>query len=242
MLGIPDQAEARADFTPTPPVPDQPVPERLADLTRHVDYIRLIRCRRHAARHGPHFPMPDDLVDNYVVASPDVGAQQLSVYHHGVEVTTFPYPLTERCPVTSTKPAKTWSGHHLQELPGKRCAVIYQLAWPSASPRHVKRSRPLWGWKAVSRRLDQVQLTEAKAALAGEDFDTQKEGEDYVILKRSGSKRAVTGRKAPLDVRLVAQPGGGVDMHVAYDKFALFDTGDLRREADRLQGTITRKP
>jgi hypothetical protein len=52
----PDQAEARADFTPTPPVPDQPVPERLADLTRHVEHIRLIRCRRHAARHGPPLP------------------------------------------------------------------------------------------------------------------------------------------------------------------------------------------
>jgi hypothetical protein len=40
------------------------------------------------------------------VASLDLAAQQLSVYHHGVEVTTFPYPLTERCPVTSTKPRK----------------------------------------------------------------------------------------------------------------------------------------
>lgn len=98
----------------------------------------------------------------------------------------------------------------------------------------------MWGWKAVTRRVEQVQLVEATQALAREGFDTYRHGDDYALLKRRGKKRAGTGRQAPLDVKLFKDPvEESVEMHVAYDKFALFDTGDLRREADRLQGVLS---
>lgn len=89
----PDQAEARADVTPTRPDPDQAVPPRLAELTGRVEFIRLIRSDATLRVMSHNFPMPDELVYDYVVASLDTAAQQLTVYHHGVEVTTFPYPL-----------------------------------------------------------------------------------------------------------------------------------------------------
>jgi hypothetical protein len=89
----PEQAEARAGFTPTWPNPDRAVPRRLAELAGHVEFIRLIRSDAILRIMSHDFRMPDELVYNYATASLDTAAQQLSVYHHGVAVTTFPYPL-----------------------------------------------------------------------------------------------------------------------------------------------------
>lgn len=101
----------------------------------------------------------------------------------------------------------------------------------------------MWGWKAVTRHVEQVQLVEATQALAREGFDTYRHGDDYALLKRRGKRRAGTGRQAPLDVKLFKDPAQqSLEMHIAYDKFALFDTGDLRREADRLQGVLSPGP
>lgn len=97
----------------------------------------------------------------------------------------------------------------------------------------------MWAWKTVTRRVSEVPLIAATEALAREGFDTHKHGEDYAILKRRGKRRAGTGGKAPLDVKLFKEPTEeSLEMHVAYDKFAVFDTGDLRKEADRLQGVV----
>lgn len=101
----------------------------------------------------------------------------------------------------------------------------------------------MWAWKAVSRRLERVGLAEATRALADEGFDIYKRGEDYALLKRSGKRRAGTGREAPLDVKLFRDPvEESIEMQVAYDKFAVFDTGDLRKEADRLRNVLTAGP
>jgi hypothetical protein len=59
----------------------------------HVEFIRLIRSDAILRIMSHDFRMPDELIYNYATASLDTAAQQLSVYHHGVAVTTFPYPL-----------------------------------------------------------------------------------------------------------------------------------------------------
>jgi hypothetical protein len=69
------------------------VPPRLAELTGRIQFIRLIRSDAILRVISHHFPMPDGLVHDYVVASLATAAQQVSVHHHGVKVTTFPHPL-----------------------------------------------------------------------------------------------------------------------------------------------------
>lgn len=97
----------------------------------------------------------------------------------------------------------------------------------------------MWGWKAVRRRVEHLQLGEAADTLVDEGLDAEQRGHDYVRLKRRGKRSAPTGGRAPLDVKLVAKPADdGVEMQVAYDKFVVFDTGDLKREADRLQAML----
>lgn len=97
----------------------------------------------------------------------------------------------------------------------------------------------MWGWKAVRRRVEHIQLGEATDALVDEGLDADERGHNYVRLKRPGKRSAPTGGSAPLDVKLLAKPADdGVEMHVAYDKFVAFDTGDLKREADKLQAVL----
>lgn len=97
----------------------------------------------------------------------------------------------------------------------------------------------MWAWKPVSRRLPSVRLGDAVAALVEEGFATEKQGQDFALLRKPGRKRGATGRAAPLDAKLFVEPeDDAVELKLAYDMFAVFDTGDLRREADRLQEAV----
>jgi len=96
-----------------------------------------------------------------------------------------------------------------------------------------------WGWKPASRCLAHVRLENAVAVLTDEGFETDKRGGDYALLKKRGRKRGGGGRAAPLDAKLFVEPeGDAVEMRLAYDMFVVFDTGDLGREADRLEQAI----
>lgn len=99
----------------------------------------------------------------------------------------------------------------------------------------------MWGWKTARRRVPHVELAEATDALLREGLDATERDDNYARLKRRGKRSAPTGGSAPLDVKLFASPADdGVEMHVTYDKFVVFDTGDLKREADRLQAVLPR--
>ncbi|MQB01902.1 MAG: transposase [Actinobacteria bacterium] len=89
----PDQAQARAGFTPTPPDPDVTLPHGFDGLTGTVEYVRLIRSDAKLRVLDHHFDLPDEVVYSYVVAVLDIAAEALTVHYHGVAVTTFPFPL-----------------------------------------------------------------------------------------------------------------------------------------------------
>jgi hypothetical protein len=123
----PDQAEARADFTPTWPDPDRAVPCRLAQLAGHVEFIRLIRSDALLRVMSHNFRMPDELIYNYVhrqprhLGSAAVGLPPRRRSHHLVRSSND--VLSQ-----ATSPSNTTSCHQPQALTGQRCAVIYHLA------------------------------------------------------------------------------------------------------------------
>lgn len=89
----PDQAQARAGYTPTPPDPTLAVLDTFDGLTGTVEYIRLIRSDATLRILGHDFAMPQELLYDYVVAVLDITAEKLTVYYHGAEVTNFAFPL-----------------------------------------------------------------------------------------------------------------------------------------------------
>ncbi len=90
----PDQAEAdTAGFIPRPPDTDIDVPVGFAGLSGRVEYIRLIRSDATLRLLDLAFPMPDDVIYEYVTAVLDIDHQHLDVLHHGARVARFPCPL-----------------------------------------------------------------------------------------------------------------------------------------------------
>lgn len=91
----PDQAEAADGFTAQPPDPDIDAPAGFAGLSGRVEYIRLIRSDATLRLLDLAFPMPDDVVYEYVTAVLDIDDQHIDVLHHGARVARFPCPLPD---------------------------------------------------------------------------------------------------------------------------------------------------
>lgn len=90
----PDRAEAAAGFTPRLPDPDLDVPDSFEQLDGRVEYVRLIRSDATLRILDLAFPMPDEVVYEYVTAVLWIADQQLDVLHHGARIARYPFPLT----------------------------------------------------------------------------------------------------------------------------------------------------
>lgn len=89
----PNQVEARAGFTPTPPTLTSDIPPDFTDLSGQVEWIRLIRSDRKLRVLDHRFTMPDELTYEYVTATLIVEDQELVVTHQDHEISRHPYPL-----------------------------------------------------------------------------------------------------------------------------------------------------
>ena len=94
------------------------------------------------------------------------------------------------------------------------------------------------GWTPAVRTLEGVTLDDATAAMLRQGFVEYDRGEGYAVLKKGGTQFAVQGEKLALEAAL-AQQGDDVELHMRYDTFVLFDTGDLEEAADRVARVVT---
>lgn len=80
-----------------PRLPDRgiEVPDGFAGLSGRVEYIRLIRSDATLRLLDLAFPMPDDVIHEYVTAVLDIDGQHLDVLHHGARIARFPCPLPQ---------------------------------------------------------------------------------------------------------------------------------------------------
>lgn len=93
------------------------------------------------------------------------------------------------------------------------------------------------GWKAVSEKINNVNIDDAKMILRQAKFVIKEEGEAHVVLHKKGTQLTTESSKVALEAALI-QDGQDIIMHLRYDTFVLFDTGDLKREAVKLKELI----
>lgn len=89
------------------------------------------------------------------------------------------------------------------------------------------------------REVEGTPLKTAVEVLHRHGFNDHDEGPDEVVLKKPGTIFTVRAHRSPLEARLA--PAGdhdGVRLVLRYDTFVLFDQGDLRSEADRLERAL----
>lgn len=95
------------------------------------------------------------------------------------------------------------------------------------------------GWKPVERTIDApVLLDRAVSAVEEHGFVVRERHPGHALLGRAGTQLTLQGEKFPLDLAL-AESEDGIFLQLRYDTFALFDTGDLEKLADRLVGDIS---
>lgn len=94
------------------------------------------------------------------------------------------------------------------------------------------------GWKPATRALQDISMAEAAERLLRQGFNEHDTGDGYALFKRLGTELTASSHKIPLEVALVKEPEGGIEMQLRYDTFVLFDTGDLETEADRIVRTL----
>lgn len=96
------------------------------------------------------------------------------------------------------------------------------------------------GWKSVQETIENITLNEMKMYLRQERFVLKEEGEYYAVLQRKGTELTVEGKKLPLEVALI-QEANHIKIHLRYNTFVLFDTGDLKKELDLIIKRIIKK-
>lgn len=102
----------------------------------------------------------------------------------------------------------------------------------------------MWGWKSIERIIEpSVSLRDAKEILVGQGFRVHASNPHHVILKSAGTENPWTtlapdGENVPIELA-IAESHDGLFMHLRYETFVLFDTGDLERFADSLATSLT---
>lgn len=95
----------------------------------------------------------------------------------------------------------------------------------------------MWGWKSVERVVEpSVSLCQAKEILAAQGFHVHASNPHHAIFKSSGTENPWTtlapdGESVPIELA-VNESQEGLYLHLRYETFVLFDTGDLKRFAD----------
>ncbi len=105
----------------------------------------------------------------------------------------------------------------------------------------------MWGWKSVERLIEpSVPFTRAKEILQSQGFRIHASNPHHAVFKSAGTENAWTtlapnGENMPIELAL-AETQGGLYLHLRYETFVFFDTGDLRRFADDIAACLLREP
>ena len=101
----------------------------------------------------------------------------------------------------------------------------------------------MWGWKAVERLVDRsVSFEEARSVLQDQGFRLVVSNPGHAIFKSAGTENPWTtltpdGRDVPIELAL-AKGHDGLYLHLRYETFCLFDTGDLGDFADGIAALL----
>lgn len=102
----------------------------------------------------------------------------------------------------------------------------------------------MWGWKSVERIIEpSVSFIQAKEILAAQGFQIHASNPHHAIFKSAGTENPWTtlapdGENVPIELA-VSESQDGLYLHLRYETFVLFDTGDLKRFADDLATFMT---
>lgn len=97
----------------------------------------------------------------------------------------------------------------------------------------------MWGWKAAERLVEpSISFEEAKRILLEQGFQLHASHPAYAVFKSTGTENpwtalAPSGRDVPIELA-VASSHSGLCLHLRYETFVLFDTGDLESLADEI--------
>ncbi len=96
------------------------------------------------------------------------------------------------------------------------------------------------GWNSVKGTVDNISLEDVKMFLRQEKFVINEEGEHFAVLQRKGTQLTVNGSKFSLEAALTVEHDN-IIIHLRYNTFVLFDTGDLKKELDVLISKLKAK-
>lgn len=105
----------------------------------------------------------------------------------------------------------------------------------------------MWGWKSVERLIEpSVPITQAKEILQSQGFRLHASNPHHAVFKSAGTEipwttLAPNGENVPIELAL-AESQGGLYLHLRYETFVFFDTGDLRRFADDIAACFLPEP
>lgn len=96
----------------------------------------------------------------------------------------------------------------------------------------------MWGWRTVEKEVRPgVPMDDARRILAEAGFDEQSGDESHAVMKKDGTQITKDGSSYPIELA-VAEADGGLMLHLRYDRFVLFDTGDLVRYGEEIAGWL----
>lgn len=104
----------------------------------------------------------------------------------------------------------------------------------------------MWGWKSVERLIEpSVSFGQAKEMLQSQGFRIHTSNPQHAVFKSAGTVNpwttlAPSGENVPIELAL-AETHGGLYLHLRYETFVLFDTGDLHRFADELAASLSKQ-
>jgi hypothetical protein len=94
-------------------------------------------------------------------------------------------------------------------------------------------------WRAERELAGKIELSELKSKLYERGFHLDDETAEQIVFKRRGTQLTLQGEKLPLRLAFRLDHSAAVSLVAEYDTWVLFDTGDLRRFADRLIPQLT---
>ena len=97
----------------------------------------------------------------------------------------------------------------------------------------------VWGWKTVERHVQPaITVDQARVALAEHGFTERSGDSRHATLVREGTWWTTTQEKMPVELA-IAETETGLMVHIRYQQFVLFDTGDLERFGDEIETLLT---
>jgi len=104
----------------------------------------------------------------------------------------------------------------------------------------------MWGWKSVERLIEpSVSLAQAKEILQAQGFQIHTSNPHHAVFKSAGTENpwttlAPSGENVPIELA-ISESQRGLYLHLRYETFCLFDTGDLDRFANELAACMEKQ-